>query len=111
MPSLLLLRYNIGNCRERRVVIVESVVTPTRIRHLLADIILKQFEVARCFSKSLGQHAALVLFLGIVARIYPVAIRCDVYVGSKYGARSRCRLSRSSDHARGGVRADRGAIR
>ena len=41
----MLFRYNIANCRERRVVIVESVVTPTRIRHLLADILLKQFEV------------------------------------------------------------------
>lgn len=38
-------RYNIANCRERRVVIVESVITPSRIRHLLADILLKQFEV------------------------------------------------------------------
>lgn len=40
-----LLRYNISNCRERRVVIVESVITPSRTRHLLADILLKQFEV------------------------------------------------------------------
>jgi hypothetical protein len=41
----ILLRFNIANCRDRRVVIVESVITPTRIRHLLADILLKQFEV------------------------------------------------------------------
>ena len=43
--SVILFRYIIANCRERRVVIVESVITPSRIRHLLADIILKQFEV------------------------------------------------------------------
>jgi hypothetical protein len=45
MFECLSFRFNIANCRERRVVIVESVITPTRIRHLLADILLKQFEV------------------------------------------------------------------
>ncbi len=43
--QLIYYKYIIANCRERRVVIVESVITPTRIRHLLADILLKQFEV------------------------------------------------------------------
>ena len=40
-----LFRYLITSCRTRRFIIVESVITPTRIRHLLADILLKQFEV------------------------------------------------------------------
>jgi hypothetical protein len=43
----MLFRCNISNSRNRNVIIIESVITPTRIRHFLADIILKQFEV--CF--------------------------------------------------------------
>ncbi|CAF0796461.1 unnamed protein product [Adineta ricciae] len=75
-------KYNIANCRERRVVIVESVITPTRIRHLLADILLKQFEASSLAFVSLhlgatytlGRSTALVLDVGYIeAQIMPVA--------------------------------------
>jgi len=75
-------KYNIANCRERRVVIVESVVTPTRIRHLLADIILKQFEASSLAfipshlgaTYTLGRTTALVLDVGYKeAQVMPVA--------------------------------------
>jgi actin-related protein 10 len=79
---LIYYKYNIANCRERRVVIVESVITPTRIRHLLADILLKQFEASSlAFVPShlgatftLGRSTALVLDVGYKeAQIMPVA--------------------------------------
>jgi hypothetical protein len=50
MSTSVLSRYNMMNSRDRRVVIIESVITPTRIRYLLADIFLKQFQV--CFNNS-----------------------------------------------------------
>ncbi|CAF0902455.1 unnamed protein product [Adineta steineri] len=75
-------KYNIANCRERRVVIVESVITPTRIRHVLADILLKQFEASSLAfvpshlgaTYTLGRSTALVLDIGYKeAQIMPVA--------------------------------------
>ncbi|UJR08550.1 hypothetical protein I4U23_012811 [Adineta vaga] len=75
-------KYNIANCRERRVVIVESVITPTRTRHLLADILLKQFEASSLAfvplhlgaTYTLGRSTALVLDIGYKeAQIMPVA--------------------------------------
>ncbi|CAF0869647.1 unnamed protein product [Rotaria sordida] len=75
-------KYNIANCRERRVVIIESVVTPTRFRHLLAEILLKQFEASSLAfvpshlgaTYTLGRSTALVLDIGYKeAQIMPVA--------------------------------------
>ncbi|CAF4523367.1 unnamed protein product [Rotaria sp. Silwood2] len=75
-------KYNIGNSRGQRVVIVESLITPTRVRHLLADILLKKFEaLSLAFIPShlaatytLGRNTALVLDVGYKeAQIIPVA--------------------------------------
>ncbi|CAF0781542.1 unnamed protein product [Adineta steineri] len=89
---LIFYKYSLINCRDRRIVIVESVITPTRIRHLLADILLKQFEAislvfipshlsATCTS---GRNTALVLDVGYketqimpVAEGIPLAIQFD----------------------------------
>jgi len=75
-------KYNITNCRNRRVVIIESVITPTRFRHLLADILLKQLQVLSLVfipshlvaTYTLGRSTALVLDVGYKeAQILPVA--------------------------------------
>jgi hypothetical protein len=74
-------RYNIINCRKRRVVIIESVVTPTRIRHLLADILLKKLEV--CHNKSSFMHKQnLLFFIDTIFSIYTVTSSGDVYIRS-----------------------------
>jgi hypothetical protein len=39
---------------------IEPVITPTRIRHLLADILFKKFEV--CHNKSSLMHMRNLLF-------------------------------------------------
>ncbi|CAF0835584.1 unnamed protein product [Adineta steineri] len=89
---LIFYKYSLINCRDRRIVIVESVITPTRIRHLLADIFLKQFEaISLVFIPShlsatytLGRNTALVLDVGYketqimpVAEGVPLAIQFD----------------------------------
>ncbi|CAF4286219.1 unnamed protein product, partial [Adineta steineri] len=89
---LIFYKYSLINCRDRRIVIVESVITPTRIRHLLADIFLKQFEaISLVFIPShlsatytLGRNTALVLDVGYketqimpVAEGIPLAIQFD----------------------------------
>ncbi|CAF3517614.1 unnamed protein product [Rotaria sp. Silwood1] len=74
--------YDMVNSRGRGVVIVESVVTPTRIRHLLADILLKKFQVSSlafipshlAAAYTLGRDTVLVLDVGYKeAQIMPVA--------------------------------------
>ncbi|CAF0823029.1 unnamed protein product [Rotaria sordida] len=75
-------QYNIVNSRGQRIVIVESVITPTRIRHLLADILFKNFEASSiafipsplAATYTLGRNTALVLDVGYKeAQIMPVA--------------------------------------
>ncbi|CAM4743566.1 unnamed protein product [Rotaria magnacalcarata] len=70
--------------RGRRAVIVESVITPTRIRHLIANILLKQLEALSvafipshlAATYTLGQNTALVLDIGYKeAQIMPIAER------------------------------------
>ncbi|CAF3568775.1 unnamed protein product [Rotaria socialis] len=79
---LIYYKYNIANCRERRVVIIESVISPTSFRHLLAEILLKQFEASSLAfvpshlgaTYTLGRSTALVLDVGYKeAQIMPVA--------------------------------------
>ncbi|CAF3423644.1 unnamed protein product [Rotaria sp. Silwood1] len=74
--------HSMVNSRGRGVVIVESVVTPTRIRHLLADILLKKFQVSSlafipshlAAAYTLGRDTVLVLDVGYKeAQIMPVA--------------------------------------
>ncbi|CAM4972718.1 unnamed protein product [Rotaria socialis] len=74
-------KYNIANSRGRRAVIVESVITPTRIRHLIANILLKQLEALSVVfipshlaaTYTLGQNTALVLDIGYKeAQIMPI---------------------------------------
>ncbi|CAF0903363.1 unnamed protein product [Didymodactylos carnosus] len=68
---LIYYKYIIANCRDRRVVLVESVITPTKIRHLLTDIFLKQFEASSL--AFVPSHLAATFTLGRV----PLAVQFD----------------------------------